>query len=148
MDGEGVLIIDEIDVHLHPSWQYHIIEDLKRTFPNVQLILTTHSPQVLSTLRRDEIRVLGSLEACGIPEANPYSQPPSFALERIMDTMGTPEIPERDDITRMERMYRAGLSGEADALRQELMQKGVEIPNDRVDLWKFLATRNKAKAHD
>lgn len=148
LDGDGILIIDEIDVHLHPSWQYHIIEDLKRTFPNVQLILTTHSPQVLSTLRREEIRVLGSLEACGIPEANPYSQPSSFALERIMDTLGTPKIPEKDDIARLEMMYRAGLSEEADALRYELMQKGVEIPNDRVDLWKFLATRNKAHAHD
>lgn len=50
LESAGVVLIDEIDMHLHPEWQQHIIQDLQRTFPNLQFICTTHSPQVLSTI--------------------------------------------------------------------------------------------------
>lgn len=46
--GEGVVLIDEIELHMHPSWQRKILGVLKRTFPNIQFIITTHSPIVLS----------------------------------------------------------------------------------------------------
>lgn len=49
-EGEGVVLIDEIDLHLHPSWQRQIVPALKRTFPHVQFIITTHSPQVLGEI--------------------------------------------------------------------------------------------------
>ena len=49
-EGEGVVLIDEIDLHLHPSWQRQIIPALKRTFPHVQFIITTNSPQVLGEI--------------------------------------------------------------------------------------------------
>jgi predicted ATP-binding protein involved in virulence len=55
LEGEGVVFIDEIDLHLHPSWQYTIIDSLKRTFPNCQFILTTHSPFVLSNMKPEEV---------------------------------------------------------------------------------------------
>ncbi len=48
LNGEGVVMIDEIDLHLHPSWQRMIIDSLSSTFPGCQFILTTHSPQVIS----------------------------------------------------------------------------------------------------
>lgn len=54
----GILIIDEVDLHLHPEWQQRIVEMLRSTFPKVQLILSTHSPQVLSTIYSDQIRVI------------------------------------------------------------------------------------------
>lgn len=41
------MLIDEVDLHLHPRWQMHVVQDLLRTFPNTQFILTTHSPVVL-----------------------------------------------------------------------------------------------------
>lgn len=49
-EGEGVVLIDEIDLHLHPSWQRQIVPALKRTFPHVQFIITTNSPQVLGEI--------------------------------------------------------------------------------------------------
>lgn len=47
LEGDGVVMIDEIDLHLHPAWQRKILNVLKKTFPNIQFIITTHSPQVL-----------------------------------------------------------------------------------------------------
>ena len=46
-DGEAVVLIDELDLHLHPSWQRTVIEKLTTTFPNCQFIATTHSPQII-----------------------------------------------------------------------------------------------------
>src|SRR5262249_15923304 len=54
----GVVLIDELDVHLHPSWQRRVVADLKKTFPGIQFICTSHSPQVIGELRREEIRLL------------------------------------------------------------------------------------------
>ena len=45
--GQGVVLLDEIDLHLHPSWQRHIAVHLPRIFPGLQFIATTHSPQVI-----------------------------------------------------------------------------------------------------
>lgn len=51
----GIVLIDEVELHLHPAWQNKIIEILKSTFPKVQFIVTTHSPAVLQSLDKDEI---------------------------------------------------------------------------------------------
>lgn len=48
--GEGIVLIDELELHMHPSWQRVILSKLRTTFPNVQFILTTHSPVVLSEI--------------------------------------------------------------------------------------------------
>ncbi len=48
----GIVMIDEVDMHLHPSWQQTVLTDLCSAFPKLQFIVTTHSPQVLSTVRR------------------------------------------------------------------------------------------------
>ena len=48
---EGVVIIDEIDMHLHPKWQWKILDALKATFPKVQFIVATHSPMIISSAK-------------------------------------------------------------------------------------------------
>lgn len=48
--GEGIILIDEVDLHLHPTWQMKILRQLKETFPNCQFFITTHSPQVASSV--------------------------------------------------------------------------------------------------
>ena len=50
LGSEAVVLIDEVDLHLHPEWQQRILVDLMRTFPNAQFIVSTHSPQVLTTV--------------------------------------------------------------------------------------------------
>lgn len=54
-DFNGVVLIDEIDLHLHPIWQAKLVEALKKLFPLAQFITTTHSPSVLQTLKKEEI---------------------------------------------------------------------------------------------
>jgi len=54
----GVVLIDEVDVHLHPIWQRRIATDLKETFPSIQFICTSHSPQLIGELQPEEIRLM------------------------------------------------------------------------------------------
>ena len=54
-ETEGVVLVDEIDMHLHPSWQKTIIADLKNAFPKIQFIVTTHSPFIVQSLRAEEL---------------------------------------------------------------------------------------------
>lgn len=54
----GVVLIDEIDMHLHPSWQTHVLEDLERAFPRIQFVVTTHSPFVLSSVASGVRRIV------------------------------------------------------------------------------------------
>jgi predicted ATP-binding protein involved in virulence len=58
LNTRAILIIDEVDLHLHPSWQQRVLGDLQKAFPATQIISTTHSPQVLTTVPTDCIRIL------------------------------------------------------------------------------------------
>jgi hypothetical protein len=71
---EGIVLVDEIDLHLHPAWQVDLIPTLKRVFPRLQFIVTTHSPMVLPGLTQDEIVLLeqdadGNVHASEAPES-------------------------------------------------------------------------------
>lgn len=58
--ADGVVLIDELDLHLHPAWQRRIVGDLRRTFPQIQFIVTTHSPQIVASVSRAQVRLLDS----------------------------------------------------------------------------------------
>lgn len=58
LGGKGIVLIDEIDLHLHPKWQRSVAQNLQRTFPGCQFILTTHSPQVLGEVEARCVRKL------------------------------------------------------------------------------------------
>lgn len=51
--GEGVVLIDEVELHMHPLWQRQILSKLRETFPNIQFIVTTHSPIVLNEVNEE-----------------------------------------------------------------------------------------------
>jgi predicted ATP-binding protein involved in virulence len=57
-ETHGIVMIDEIEMHLHPAWQQSILGNLIKAFPNIQFIITTHSPQVISTVAGHQIRIL------------------------------------------------------------------------------------------
>lgn len=59
-ETEGIAFIDEVDMHLHPKWQQTVIGSLRAAFPQVQFIVTSHSPQVLSTVNSESIRLIRS----------------------------------------------------------------------------------------
>ncbi|XXF81229.1 AAA family ATPase [Myxococcaceae bacterium GXIMD 01537] len=55
---EGVVLIDEIDLHLHPRWQRVVLDGLRKIFPRIQFVVTTHSPQVLSSALNRQVRLI------------------------------------------------------------------------------------------
>lgn len=57
--AEGIVLIDEVDLHLHPSWQRRALQQLERAFPRLQFIVTTHSPLVLGGVPDGIVSVLG-----------------------------------------------------------------------------------------
>ncbi|MGY2167082.1 AAA family ATPase [Pseudomonas gingeri] len=68
LEGYGVVLIDELDLHLHPSWQRSVVANFERTFPNCQFIITTHSPQILGELPATAIMLLQDGRYLGCPE--------------------------------------------------------------------------------
>jgi predicted ATP-binding protein involved in virulence len=64
----GVVLIDELDVHLHPRWQRRVATDLKSTFPRIQFVCTTHSPQVIGEVEPEEIRILDDAARGHMPD--------------------------------------------------------------------------------
>ncbi|HUH43039.1 MAG TPA: AAA family ATPase [Sulfurimonas sp.] len=55
---EGIVLIDELDLHLHPKWQMQIVGDLRKVFPKIQFICTTHSPILLRSVEKEKIIIL------------------------------------------------------------------------------------------
>jgi predicted ATP-binding protein involved in virulence len=88
--GEGIVLIDEIDLHLHPQWQRSVISSLTETFPNCQFIVTTHSPQVLSEVRKENILILEDYQ---VVENTPhtYGRDSNSILFELMDVKERPE---------------------------------------------------------
>ncbi|MBE9141360.1 AAA family ATPase [Nodosilinea sp. LEGE 07088] len=84
----GLILIDEIDVHLHPKWQRHVVEDLTHTFPAIQFVCTTHSPIVISEVPAECIRSLKA-EAATTP-ANALGLDANRVLDEVMN------VPERN----------------------------------------------------
>lgn len=72
LDSQGIILIDEIDLHLHPAWQRMVLPRLMATFPQCQFIVSTHSPQILGEIEAHQIRILSQDENneihCHIPQ--------------------------------------------------------------------------------
>jgi predicted ATP-binding protein involved in virulence len=71
LEGEGVVMIDEIELHLHPAWQRNVLPALQQTFPNIQFIVTTHSPQVLGGIERESLFILKDFQ---LQEYTPHTK--------------------------------------------------------------------------
>lgn len=102
-ETSGIVLIDEIDLHLHPKWQRHVVGDLQRAFPNLQFITTTHSPFILQSLDVGEAIDLGRLPAKedidvfdeDIATPAPAKSFSNRAIEDIVEeVMGVP-VPQR-----------------------------------------------------
>ena len=84
LNAEALILIDELDLHLHPKWQKTIVEDLKRTFPNCQFVVTTHSPFIIQSLRKDEVINLES-EDGSEKQIGTYN---GYSIDDIQQEMG------------------------------------------------------------
>jgi predicted ATP-binding protein involved in virulence len=81
----GIVLIDEIELHLHPKWQARAIEDLRRTFPNIQFIVTTHSPFIIQSLHNGKLINLNS---------SPPSEYESRSIEDIIEDIMGIDLPQ------------------------------------------------------
>ena len=101
----GVVLIDEIDLHLHPQWQRCVVGDLQKAFPNIQFIATTHSPFILQSLDQGEVIDLNKINDEStiisnqkIAEPSPKGEYSNKSIEDIVeDVMGVkmPQLSRR-----------------------------------------------------
>ena len=141
LGSEAVVLIDEVDLHLHPEWQQRILKDLTRTFPNTQFIVSTHSPQVLTTVQPHHIVELyrdddGHITA-GSPASATYGAEAGDVLSAVM---GVSERPHNDFKTALDQYRRLvsdgdGESSKARDLRAKLESMSPRDPAlDRADI--------------
>ena len=130
LQGEGIVLIDEVDLHLHPQWQRRLIHQLTDTFPNCQFILTTHSPLVISDTKDVLCYVLDDGE---LEERNGlYGLDANQVLLSVMDTdVRNSEVQARLD--RLLEMLQDKKLNEAKALFEEL---SADLPPSHIELTK------------
>lgn len=97
--ASAILIVDEVDLHLHPSWQQRVIPDLRRVFPNTQLILTTHSPQVATTVPSESLRILKETELFAAPAGTEGAEAERM-LEDVFQVKPRPDLPPAQKLSR------------------------------------------------
>lgn len=120
LDTPGVVLIDELDLHLHPKWQRRVIEDLRRTFPKIQFVATTHSPFLIQSLRTgDELVML---------EGQPLANLGNIGIEEI--ARGIMEVPRPDTSERYQTMKTAAHS------YLELLEEAAGLPADKLEDYK------------
>ncbi len=131
LQGTGVVLIDEIELHLHVRWQREIIEKLRTTFPKIQFILTTHSPFIVQTLRDGELRLLADdLDDDSLQEPGEYS---NRGLEEVATKVMGVEDP--NVVPRYTRML--------DAAREYYQLLETATPNDGQQLSQLRARLDK-----
>lgn len=91
LNTPGIVLVDEIDLHLHPLWQARILGDLRAIFPNVQFIVTTHAPVVVSSVRAKHVRILVGGDSAERLHDEVYGSDAGGVLVSVMDA---PERPE------------------------------------------------------
>lgn len=97
LEGEGIVLIDELELHLHPTWQREVVEKLRSTFPKLQFIVTTHSPFIIQSIRGGELTTL-----------DPKEFPPEYAdksIEDISETVMGVDLPQKSE--RYQQMMKA-----------------------------------------
>lgn len=85
----GIVLIDEIDLHLHPEWQQTILSDLQSIFPKVQFVVTSHAPAIINSVKRENIRILdaGSVYE---PAEQTYGRDANSILREVMQVGDRP----------------------------------------------------------
>jgi predicted ATP-binding protein involved in virulence len=134
----GLVLIDEIELHLHPAWQRIIIQRLTQTFPGCQFIVTTHSPQVLSNVQPECIHIL-AIEDDNVVVKRPersYGRDSNRILEDIMGVSKRP--PEIE--ARILELFRIIHDGELDRAKDVIQDLATEIGIDEPELIRAAST--------
>jgi len=120
----GIVMVDEIEQHLHPGWQQRILPSIRRIFPNIQFIVATHSPEVLTTVESRQIRILKDGKCYGAP-AGALGAESSRLLQTVLGLKSLrPPVNEVSELNEYLEMVYTGRwkDPRAIALRQKLDQ--------------------------
>lgn len=119
----GVVLIDEVDMHLHPGWQQTVVASLREAFPAVQLVVTTHSHLVISTIPSRCIRVLGADDSVSTPNVEMEGYDSPFALGVVFGVNSNPPVETARQLTRYRALVEQGEGDteEAGILRERLL---------------------------
>lgn len=135
-ETEGIVLVDEIDLHLHPAWQKRIIRDLTDIFPKVQFIVTTHAPEVINSVRRESVVILQDNESLPVADET-YGKDANTILREVMEVSTRPEevgeLFERFyDLLDQEEWRQA--EGVLDQLEEKIGSNDAEVTSCRVRL--------------
>jgi predicted ATP-binding protein involved in virulence len=149
----GVVLIDEVDMHLHPSWQQTVLQSLTEAFPELQFIVTTHSPQVLSTVSRESIRVIECDDLgcrANPPDFSPLAHESGDALAKVMDTNPAPPLQLLEQVRMFEYLVREGkeFTEQGKQLRAKLEEAGYQHHESDLAAWRFLASHRSKDGID
>lgn len=90
VETEGIVLIDEVDLHLHPIWQKRILNDLMVIFPKVQFIVSTHAPEIINSVKSDAVVILKGQEArLAVDET--YGKDANTILREVMEVSARPD---------------------------------------------------------
>ena len=92
-DAPAVVLVDEADLHLHPGWQRTLTGSLRKTFPNTQFILSTHSPQLINHVDVEHVWLLAQTGR-RITASRPIDAYGQTAGRILEDSMNVPERPD------------------------------------------------------
>jgi predicted ATP-binding protein involved in virulence len=137
----GVVLIDELDVHLHPRWQRRVAGDLKSTFPKIQFVATTHSPQVIGEVAPEEIRMLDDVVLGRRPDQS-FGLDSNAILEDIMGA-GSRDPASTGAIEAVEAAWE---EGDLDRARDELRALKTLLRGDTRDTARLEAMINHLEA--
>lgn len=125
LEGSAIVLIDELELHLHPDWQRRLIPDLTRTFPACQFIATTHSPQVLGHIPANAVRLLHTGpdgHTVAKPVDGAYGLDSNLILEELLGV--APQAEEvKNEIDEIYELIEMGEFDEANRRRVELARK-------------------------
>lgn len=125
LEGEGIVLIDEIDLHLHPKWQGMVIPRLRETFPRCQFFVSTHSPYALAHVAPKSIFLLGE-NSWSHPEAS-YGKKVDRVLEDIMGLSSTrPSVVS----AKLHSIFKLIDEGDVDLAKEKIAELHAEIGMD------------------
>ena len=130
LEGCGIVMIDEADLHLHPQWQRQLIARLTKTFPNCQFVLSTHSPLVISDSKDIVVYSLENGEMVQIPSQ--YGQDANTVLLEVMDTAYRNEL-ITNELSSLIDLIQDNRIDEAKKKLQDLQR---ELPQNHLELSK------------
>ncbi|MCL1080051.1 ATP-binding protein [Parashewanella spongiae] len=121
LKGDGIILIDEVDMHLHPEWQQLVLQNLEKTFPNIQFVVSTHSPQVLTTVKKEQIVKLENSEKVEVL-GNTYGEESNYVLNHLFDVESKPPLKHTETLKKYYVLIESGLNTtiEAKSLRRKL----------------------------